>query len=346
MIQTFLDRWDLLIIWVAGAAIVGFVIDTVLFRVLSSRSERLHRRIGREIARALHGFPTAIAVIIGIKIGITKTDLDPSALNTANNGLIIASIFIATAFTARLAGRLIRVYTTKDDAILPSSSIFVNLARGLIWVIGGLTLMASLGISIAPLITALGVGGLAVGLALQPTLANLFAGIQVLLSHQIEPGDFVRLESGQEGWVHDVTWRNTTIKMFSNDLIIVPNSKIGQSLLTNFTSLDEQHSVYVTIGVAYDSDLEHVERVTLEVAREVTRDEDGGVTEFEPILRYKEFGSSSIDFTLIMRVHQYSDRFVIRHEFIKDLHKRYAEEGIEIPFPIRTVYMPEADSSA
>jgi small-conductance mechanosensitive channel len=127
--------------------------------------------------------------------------------------------------------------------------------------------------------------------------------------------------------------------MMSNDLIIVPNATIGKSRITNFTSMDEHHSVIVPVGVAYGSDLEQVERVTYEVACEAQRELPGAVRDWEPAVRFYDFGDSAVQLRVILRVEHYSERFPVQHEFIKLLYRRYSEEGISIPFPQRTIHM-------
>lgn len=322
-----------------GALIVGIIFDQLLFRFMHSRAADKGWAAGRELAIGLHGLPSAAGALVGANMAAVRLDLDAATLQRTHTVLEVAAIVVATAFAARILGRMVLAYTSRQDTRLPSSSIFVNVTRGIIWVVGGLIVLAALDISIAPLITALGVGGLAIGLALQPTLENLFAGVQVLMSGQVGPGDFIRLETGEEGWVQDVTWRNTTIKMMSNDLIIVPNATIGKSRVTNFTSMDEHHSIIVPVGVAYGSDLEHVERVTYEVASEAQLELPGAVRDWEPIVRFYDFGDSAMQLRAILRVEQYSERFPVQHEFIKRLYRRYNEEGIVIPFPQRTVHV-------
>ena len=93
----------------------------------------------------------------------------------------------------------------------------------------------------------------------------------------------------------------------------------------------------MNVGVDYDSDLEHVERVTCDVARDVMRTVPGAVAQFEPFIRYHTFGESSIDFTVILRASEFVDQYLVKHEFVKRLHQRYRQEGITIPFPIRTL---------
>ncbi|NPV61068.1 MAG: mechanosensitive ion channel [Methanotrichaceae archaeon] len=112
-------------------------------------------------------------------------------------------------------------------------------------------------------------------------------------------------------------------------------------IITNYRLLETQMSLLVDVGVSYDSNLDDVERITLDVARDVMKDVPGGIPEFKPLLRYKNFGESSIDLTVILRVADYAQQFPVRHEFMKQLFKRYGQEGIEIPYPIRTVYFKE-----
>jgi small-conductance mechanosensitive channel len=99
--------------------------------------------------------------------------------------------------------------------------------------------------------------------------------------------------------------------------------------------------VYTEVGVSYDSDLEKVERVTIETPRGVMREVQGGISGSEPLLRYHTFGDSSINFTVILRISEFINQYLVKHEFIKKLHERYKKEGINIPFPTRTVYMQE-----
>jgi len=202
-------------------------------------------------------------------------------------------------------------------------------------------ILANLGISLTPILTTLGIGSLAVAIALQDTLGNLFAGLYIKADRPIEIGQYVRLESGEEGYVDAIGWRSTRIRMLPNNMVVVPNSKIVQSNITNYYLPDRELAVLVEVGVHYDSDLEKVERVTREVAKEVLQTVPGGVPHFEPFIRYHTFSDSSINFTVILRGREFVDNFLIRHEFIKRLHVRYQKEGIVIPFPIRTVYLKQ-----
>lgn len=252
-------------------------------------------------------------------------------------GLAIAVIVVATVVAARALGGLVRRSMARAGAI-PATSIFVNITRIAIIIIGGVFVLDVLDISITPVITALGVGGLAVALALQDTLSNLFAGLQIVASKQLRPGDYLLLDTGQEGTVVDTAWRTTTLRTQSDNLVIVPNSVLAQAIVTNYRLPAESVATTVEFGVSYDADLDRVEKIVAEVAAEAMS-ETGHDVDHAPLVRFKSFGESHILCAAVLYVPGYGDQFPLRSAFIKRLHARFAEEGISFPFPTRTVHL-------
>jgi small-conductance mechanosensitive channel len=206
-----------------------------------------------------------------------------------------------------------------------------------VFIVGLLVILNTLGISITPILATLGIGGLAVALALQDTFSNIFSGFYIVISKQIRTGDYIKLDSGEEGYVIDINWRTTKIRMLSNNMVLVPNEKLTKVIVTNYYLPDKELAVLIDVGVHYKSDLKVVEKVTCEVAGEVMKMVQGGVVDFEPFIRYHTFSDSSIKFTVILRGKEFVDQYLIKHEFIKRLHERYRKEGINIPYPIRAV---------
>lgn len=254
-----------------------------------------------------------------------------------SKSLTITAVFLSSLLLSRLIGNLIFRGKRAQSNEPATTSIFRNLITVVVTAIGLLIALQTLGISITPILTAFGVGGLAVALALQETLSNLFAGFALILSHKIKPGEYIRLDSGEEGYVLDTNWRHTKIRALQNNLHIIPNSRLAASVITNFEHPDSELAVLVDVGVDYSSDLEKVERVTIEVGADVMKDVDGGVPGFTPFIRYNTFHDSSIGFTAILRARDYVSQYLVRHEFIKRLKSRFDREGIVIPFPIRTL---------
>ena len=187
------------------------------------------------------------------------------------------------------------------------------------------------------MITALGVGGIAVSLALKDTLTDVFAGLHILLSKKVQVGDFIQLDSGDMGYVQNISWRNTTIMERTNNIIHIPNTRLSSAIIKNYDSGDPSFSVKIPIGVGYESNLEKVESVTKEVIQDIQSTMEETNKNFEPAMRFQNFGESSIDLMVYFRANRYGDQNPIIHSFIKKLHKRFGEEDIEIPFPVRTL---------
>ncbi|BBL78665.1 mechanosensitive ion channel protein [Rubrobacter xylanophilus] len=320
---------------VVGAVFVGFLFELVVLRKLREMAASTRFRGDDLIVGAVKGVTTLWFGIAGVYLALVRLPLTPAVAGLLRDLLLASLILSGVIVLARIAARLVGFYTGRIQG-MPSSSLLTNLARITVLVLGGLVILQSLGIAIGPLIAALGVGGLAVALAMQETLSNLFSGVMIIASRQLRPGDFVRLDSGEEGYVEDVNWRNTTIRSLPNNMIIVPNARLAQSVVTNYYQPERKMSVVIPVGVSYESDLSHVEEVTIAVANEVMTEIEGGVPEFEPFIRYNNFGSYSIDFSVIMQTREVVEQYRIKHEFIKRLHRRYGEEGIVIPYPIMT----------
>lgn len=247
--------------------------------------------------------------------------------------LVLAVIVILD----RVILKLLEIHSEKTAKLKLSGSILRGIVRGMILGLGALIFMDMIGVSITPIIASLGIGSLAVALGLQSTLSNLISGMQVMLGGTIRVGDFVKLASGDEGYVTEISWSRTRITTLPNNVIWVPNKEIIEGRLMNYHMPSKEIAVLVDVGVHYDSDLEKVERVTIETAREVLRGVKGAVENFDPFIRYHTFGSSSVNFTVILRAKEFTDQYLIKHEFVKALHKRYREEGVVIPYPIQTL---------
>lgn len=293
------------------------------------------------IINSLQGITLLWFGVAGIFGATLSFPISPSLLITIQKTLLATLLASATIVISRLAVGFIKLYSARGEGPSPLTSLFENLTRVGIFSIGLLIIIQSLGVAITPLLTALGVGGVSIGLALQNTLSNLFSGLNIITSKKVRPGDYIRLETGEEGYVTDVAWRYTIIREIPDNFIVIPNSKIVSSTFKNYALPDKEMLVLIDVGISYDSDLETVETITIEVANEVMHEVSGGVPNYQPFLRYESFGYFSINFTVYLRVKEFFDHLLVRHEFIKRLHKRYRADGIKIPFPLTIGYVPE-----
>ncbi len=252
-------------------------------------------------------------------------------------GFKAVAVVAVVLFFDKLLNALINSYSSKVEILKTSGGIARGFVRIIVMGLGLLILLDSFGVSITPILASLGVGSLAVALALQPTLENFFSGIQLITDKPIKVGHFVKLESGEEGYVHKIGWRSTWVRMLPNNVVVIPNKVIVDAKIINYYYPQKELAVLVQVGVHYDSDLEQVERVTIEVGKETLKEVQGGVEDFDPFIRYHTFDDFSINFSVILRAKEFVDNYLIKHEFIKRLHKRYAKEGIVIPYPIRAI---------
>ncbi len=252
-------------------------------------------------------------------------------------GFKAVTIFAVILFFDKFISKLLKNYSAKVEILKTSGGVAQGMARIVVIGLGLLILLDSFGVSITPIIASLGIGSLAVALALQPTLENFFSGIQLVADKPIVVGQFIKLESGEEGYVHKIGWRSSWIRMLPNNMVVIPNKVLVNSKIINYYYPSTDMAVLVQVGVHYQSDLEKVERVTIDVGKQTMREVQGGVADFEPFIRYHTFDSSSINFTVILRAQEFVDNYLVKHEFIKRLQKRYAQEDITIPYPIRAI---------
>lgn len=330
-------EWITPIWFIVAGFIAGIIGEKVIFKQLETFVTNKRIAGSKIIFRSLHRMTFIWFVIAGFFWAILSSPLKPDIAIVLQKILTIVLLYSVTLVLARLTAGFVNLFIRKTEGV--PTSLISNFAKATVFVLGTLIVLQTVGVQITPIITTLGVGGIAVGLALQDTLTNLFSGFYLIISKQVRTGDYVKLDAGHEGYVTDISWRNTTIKEISNNVVIVPNSKLSTAIFTNYHLPAKEITLTMDVGVSYDSDLEEVEKVTVEVAKEVMQEIAPELKESEPYIRFHTFNDFSIDFTLYMRVSEYFDQRIGKHLFVKKLHKRYQQAGITIPLPIRKVYV-------
>jgi small-conductance mechanosensitive channel len=312
-------------------------------RLLFVMIKRLARRTKTKIDDVfIRAADLPLTLLIFASAGALVERIIPLAFHTGvtnyfGNWLKAAVILAAIIFAERVLNGLIRTYQDRFEALHTAGGFAKIFVRFVVYGLGALVLLDSFGISITPIIASLGIGSLAVALAIQPTLENLFSGIQIAIDKPFHLGDFIKLESGEEGYVDQIGWRSTWIRVPQNNVIVMPNKSLVNAKLMNYYYPDREMVITVSLGVHYNSDLEMVERVLVEVGQKVLDTVDGGVKNFVPVARFSDFNNSSIDCVVALRVREFADGGLVKHEFIKAVHKRFAQEGIVIPYPIQAV---------
>lgn len=319
---------------------VLFVLRGILFTTARRWSAKTSNKVDDILIASLKTPSLFWSIALGLYFGISVSDLPTKYLQPLDTTIYVILIISVTIAASNLSGKILRNYLFNTELPVPTTGLAYGVMKGVIIITGLLVCLSVMGISIAPMLTALGVGGLAVALALQDTLANLFAGLHILLEKSIRIGDFVKLENGQEGYVQDITWRTTRIRMLPNNMVVIPNSKLAQSIVTNYCLPEKQMMLFVSVGVSYDADIDFVETILVEEALQAASEVSGLLADPQPYARFSPgFGDSSLDFTIVCQVGEFVDQYLAQHTIRKRVFKRFKQEGIEIPFPQRTVHL-------
>ncbi|MFI0407428.1 mechanosensitive ion channel family protein [Actinomadura sp. 3N508] len=336
--------WERII--VAAIVLAGALAIAVILRLLTGR---LFKRAGDTrwawddlAARLIRDLAVPVSVILGLWFAAKTLHLPRGTLDVTAKVLVAVTIFMVSLALARLIANSVSSFAlTGQGGAAANVTIFANIARVVVIGVGVLVMLQSLGVSISPLLGALGVGGLAVALALQDTLANLFAGVHVLASKTIEPGDYIKLATGQEGYVVDINWRNTSIRTLSDNIEVIPNQRFSDTILTNYHRPAQDMSIMVYAKVAYEVDLDRVEELITGVGEDVMKDVQGGVEESSVLVRFDDFNDATVGFHVILRSTEFGDQFLIKHEFLKRLHRTLREEGVAPPYWHHRVVLSE-----
>jgi small-conductance mechanosensitive channel len=236
-----------------------------------------------------------------------------ASLNSGRLFLILIAVFTIRGVIFRLASPWL---TNTNPA---STSLVRNMINMGVFLIGGLMILQTLGISITPIITALGVGGLSFALAMKDTLTSAIAGLQLLLAKQIRPGDYIRLEKGDEGVVKDVNWRTTTIRTPDHNALIVPNDQLVLSAIKNYSFPTKEHLMIIPFESPISVDPE--KQAASIRAKVVAR-----LAETHPALdtttvriRWTSSALEKFGGEMLIHLPSIQDRFGVRHEMITAL---------------------------
>lgn len=322
----------------AGAAGATLAARHLVLSVLRRWSAATATTVDDMVLTVIRGPSVYWALALGLYVAIGTSSLPSPVIQVSFSVLHALLILSFTLVAANAAAHLLRFAAQRGD--LPVAGLTYVVIKGFIIAMGVLILLGTLGVSITPLLTALGVGGLAVALALQDTLSNLFAGIHILMEKSIRVGQFIRLETGEEGYVTDIGWRTTRLRLLPNNLVVIPNSKLAQSRIVNYDLPDKSTALLIPVSVDYASDLDLVQRILVEEATRGAADIPGLLAQPAPFVRFiPGFGQSSLDLTLICRVREFVDQYLVQHELRLRILKHFRAEGITIPYPSRTVYV-------
>ncbi len=301
---------------------VSFVVALIVLTILAKWLLQLLHKVTPGFEQALKR-PTQIFILLlsatfSVHIAVEEGAKVFQWFNPTVKALTILS---AVWIIERTVSLFIQLNAYK---IIPSTAtrdLVVWIARIAIVSLGSLVALDNIGVSITPLLASLGVGSIAVALALQDTLGNFFSGIYILIDQPFRVGDIIRMENELEGTVEKIGWRSTHVLLGTHNIVVIPNSKLASLKVTNFNLPSPSTTVVVTAAVQFKSNLETVERVALETAKEIT----GQDCEF----RFINFADYGIQFSVALKSASFAETGALRSEFIKAFTRKLRLEGID-----------------
>lgn len=332
--------------------VIAYVVNLIIGRVLNQLARRYEsplRSMEIRVVGALRLPLALVIVVLGLRVALTELSHSSASSLEFVAGLgefgHIVWLITITALVCYTLSRLIRALMRWQSARVPTETrtalntviwpILIRISSIIIFALGTLIVLDILGIPITPLLAGIGIGGIAIALALSPTISSFIAGTYVVAEGHISEGDYVEIDAERAGFVESVGWRSTVLRSRFNNMIVVPNSLITESIVTNYTTPTPAVTGNVVCGVSYDSDLKEVDRICLEVAAGVIEEMDEANKDFEPRVRFYEFADSNINFRVIFQGVDRVATFAMRHEIVMRLHARFRDEGIEINYPVR-----------
>jgi len=325
---------------VMGSLALGFALN----RILHYWTKKLANSWGELVFSLLESLPIPLLVLGSFYAGLELLTLPPLVESFGSKVIFALTVVVVFYFPAKVLVIFLRRVGKRNADMLRVTNPTIAVVRVLFAVLATTIVLEHNNISLTAIWTTLGVGSVAVALALQDTLSNLFAGLYLLADRPVSPGDYIKLDSGQEGYVLHIGWRSTRMRTQANNIVFVPNSTLAKAVIINYSLPELRVSVAVTVHVAYGSDPAQVEKALLDVTREAAQEGLAGLLLNPPpsVNLNPGFGDSSLDFSLGVNVRSFEDQVPVQSELRKRILARFAKEGIQVPFPTRTLGLDPA----
>jgi small-conductance mechanosensitive channel len=326
----------------------GLLLRRILFAVLAKWAASTDSHLDVLLIETLRGPIVILLALLGLHATTLTTDIPPAYRRYIHPTIEVLWVWWITVALSRFAGNAVRYYSRKVTGAQSVTSLtqklvqLVVVALGIVWI-----LKVVFSLSLTPLVTAFGVGGLAVALALQDTLSNLFAGFYVSISGLVRINDYIKLSSGEEGFVSDINWRCTTMRTQQNNMVVIPNNKLAQTIFTNYYLPEPRMAMSVSFSVGYESDIDRVGAILFEETITAATVLEELLADPAPTILFNPGpGDWALVFQINFHVRQFADQYKVQSELRKLLFKRLQREKISMPFPTRTVIVEDTRTPA
>ncbi len=316
-----------------------FISQKIILRITSRTKTDIDDLIVNRTNRPV----SLILLLVGLRLALLPLGIKQSVLGIFEHIISSVLILLITYILIVVIGIIIdgwaRKVAERTKSALDSdiAHIFHRFSRIFITIVGILFILPIWGIQIGPLLTSLGIAGVAVAFALQNTLGNIFGGVSLILDKSIKVGDKIKLDNETMGTVLDVGLRSTKIKTWDGELVTIPNGKMADSRILNFVQPDPSVRVVIDFGVEYGSDANKVRKVVLETIKKLP----GFMKDPEPKVLMIGMGDFALKFKALFWVENFDMKFEIKSLATENVYNALRNNGIEIPFPTRTVYMAD-----
>jgi small-conductance mechanosensitive channel len=318
-----------------GVLAVWIVVLSILKQAVVALSHHIlkwpHFRILGVAIDVIAPEATLLIVVSGIELAAQVVSLGEPWRSDVR--MLVVAGFVAAL--VMFADRIARLWLRRAAAWYPLFSedygLVTGAVRGIIIALGVLMFLDSLGISIGPLLASLGIGSLVIALALQETVKNTFSGIFLIADKPLQVGDYVKLQTGQEGQLFKLGWRSSKFRMLTKEVVVVPNSQLVDSIVTNYRVADGNVGIPIDLAVLNSNDPAHVERVVREVARETVSSVSPNGSGHEPHVLFRGINGNLMNLTVLVQASSSDLIGDLRSEFIKRVLARFASEEIRLP---------------
>jgi small-conductance mechanosensitive channel len=332
-VLTWFDRlpfWIVVASYAAMWALIGVLVRGVLRRSLGALA-RERKTEWTEVLAASLPRPAGIAVfLLAMAAGLRALPLEELHLAAVHKAIAVALAILGVLSLMRVAFKAIDAFGRSNPALRSSAGI----GKAVTWVLGAaimaVLLSDALGISLAPALTALGVGSLAVALALQDTLSNFFSGVTILVGKPVRPGDFIRVDPSYEGFVESIGWRTTQLRTLSNNLVVIPNATFSKAIITNYSLPTPNVSSSVRVDVSPDEDLDRVEDALVDEARRALDIPEISQSPAPSVALSPGFVDGVAAFSVYFQVRSFGDQGTVQHALRKRIATRFKKDGITI----------------
>jgi small-conductance mechanosensitive channel len=332
-----LPVWLWLLVIVSIAAIGSFLLERIVIALLRMWAKRTRLRLDDVIVEALDpGLMLAIfATSSWMAIRLLHLGFSPLGAMLLNRAFGAVFLVAVTLATVKLVKGLLRIPAQKDPRWFPLSTIGVRISVAILWAISALTLLRQFGIEITPVLATLGLASIAVGLALQPTLANFFSGLWIQTGQNLRPGNFVRLEGQKlDGFIEEVGWRTTRIRTLNGNMIIIPNNDMAGAIITNYSLPADKMGTNILVVVGFEHEPPRIIPMLEQEVRRATKEVEYILEEPEPAIRLNRAADNGWEFHCGFWVAHYWDQWKAQGDVLERVRQRFLQEGIRIPYPM------------